>query len=222
MKKASILLITIFTFMASFIHIFAETISKDVTAKYEYKSSSFNVQLNGRDELILSDNFDVNITNENSDNNNNMVIIPIDNPNSTILGDYVLGSNDYEAYYIDFYNANNKQTNLVNPVIISSIRGKSYKKAFVYIISSSGEILDKIKIDNNDFSIRIDQKSYMLINYENFRKGDINHDEIVNINDLIMLRKHLANIKLLVGINLEAADINTVKLRKYLAGIEEL
>lgn len=64
-----------------------------------------------------------------------------------------------------------------------------------------------------------------------YKTADVNSDLVIDITDLVVLRKHLAEITTLTSNNLLAADINhdgnvditdLIILRKYLAGLEEI
>lgn len=226
MRNKLLIVFISFMFLFSFVSVNAET--KDINAKYEYQRSdtAFDIPLNGN-HLLSLDGVDLSISNESSDYGVKMVII--DASDVDVIGNYTNGSQDYAAYYVDFYGSNNKRTTLTNPITISSIRGSNYGNATISVISPSGNLLLQKIIESDTFSFEVNQKSYILINNDTLRKGDINRDGLININDLIQLRKHLAGIKLISENNLVLADINSdgkinindlVKLRKYLAGIE--
>lgn len=226
-KKYIYFLIVIFVLLIS-ISIKAET--KDVQAKYEYIESeeSFEQTLTGNNNLNI-DGIDVDIQSSSSDKNKRIALIPADN--DEFLRNIVGGSEMFSAYYVDFYNSSNEKVNLNKSITINSVAGKKYDDAYISIVSSDGEIIYTGSILNNSFSFPLLKSGYVIFDYDTFRKGDINQDKLININDLILLRKHLAGIKYLQGKELQIADINgdkivnindLVKLKKYLAGIEEL
>ena len=229
MKKNK-LLITIFGLflLCTFVSVKAE--STDVWAKNNFVKSDvvFEYALTGRSSTNI-DGLYISIENNNSDNGKNIVLLPLDD--DTPVEEIVGNSDNYSAYYVDFYNSNGERANLRNAITISSVSGKTYDDAEITVVSTNGQVLYQGKVEDNNFSFQLTGKCYVIFNYDVMRNGDINQDQLININDLVLLRRHLAGIKVLTGKSLQLADINKdsnvnindlVKLRKYLAGIEEL
>ena len=94
----------------------------------------------------------------------------------------------------------------------------------------------QIKFANNSviFNMNIQIKDNYrldLSDFDNYRLGDVNIDKLVNINDLINMRKYLVNLVSFNELAIKLADVNidgkvnindVIKMRKYLAGLEEL
>ncbi|MEG2447485.1 MAG: dockerin type I repeat-containing protein [Bacilli bacterium] len=80
-------------------------------------------------------------------------------------------------------------------------------------------------------NLTINLNGQSILTYQIAVIGDNSGDGKVTMSDVIRLRKHLADIDLLTGINLTASDVNkdsnvtmsdVIRLRKHLAGIESL
>ncbi|MBQ4283683.1 MAG: cadherin-like beta sandwich domain-containing protein, partial [Lachnospira sp.] len=102
----------------------------------------------------------------------------------------------------------------------------------------TGDGLNLLKVGNNKFDIVVTAENGDVRTYTinvvrkssesgNLLYGDINSDNVVDITDCVMMKKHLAGIK--VPINLETCDVNAdnkidvadaVKLMKKLAGMD--
>ena len=114
-----------------------------------------------------------------------------------------------------------------------------YKEFEVLNDKISGVILttgskDTIVFDQNTVELKMnllthDDVTLTLSNLSNSRLGDINIDNLVNINDLVNLRKYLVGLIDFDSVEKKLADVNmdtiinindVIKMRKYLAGLE--
>ncbi len=103
------------------------------------------------------------------------------------------------------------------------------------VLQINGNI-DKITFEQNTVELKMDvlmhdDKTLTLFNISNYRLGDVNLDNLVNINDLINFRKYLIGSIDFNDMAMKLADVNKdnkinindiIKMRKYLAGLEEL
>ena len=105
----------------------------------------------------------------------------------------------------------------------------------INVVQTDGDI-DQIVFAPNTTMLNMnvtinDNYEVTLSNLSNLRLGDVNLDNLVNINDLINMRKYLVNLVSFNETSLNLADVNldnkvnindVIKMRKYLAGLEEL
>ena len=150
MKKNK-LLITIFGLflLCTFVSVKAE--STDVWAKNNFVKSDvvFEYALTGRSSTNI-DGLYISIENNNSDNGKNIVLLPLDD--DTPVEEIVGNSDNYSAYYVDFYNSNGERANLRNAITISSVSGKTYDDAEITVVSTNGQVLYQGKVEDNNFS----------------------------------------------------------------------
>ena len=104
-----------------------------------------------------------------------------------------------------------------------------FKNINIKVYDSAGKEKASGYIATQDKIIKM--KNNLFKNYYVVVKGDTTGDGKVNINDLILIRKHLAGISNLSDYKLLAADINgdgkvnindAIRIRKFLAGLGDL